>query len=70
MASWLRIGESSKSSKLMSLAIAKGDYIIKAFKMESKTCLSPLDANVVSMYGGSYQRGNTQLWREQSTRVC
>ena len=42
MASQLRIGESSKSLEMVSLQIiAKGDCMIKGFKMESKTSLSP-----------------------------
>ena len=44
MASRLRIGKSSESSKLLSLAKAKGYCMMKGFKMESKTSLSPSNA--------------------------
>jgi hypothetical protein len=36
--------ESSEFSKLISLPIDKGDYIIKGFKTESKKSLSPSNA--------------------------
>ena len=71
MASRLTIGESSESSKLIFLPIGKGDCIIKGFKMESKTSLSPFQCQEVtlqstaSMYEGSYQRNKKQLSKDQ-----
>ena len=44
MASRLTLKESSEFLKLISLPISKGDCIIKGFKMESKTSLSPSNA--------------------------
>ena len=44
MALQSRIGESSESSKLVFLAIAKGDGIIKGFKMKSTLSLSLTNA--------------------------
>ena len=67
MASRLKIGEKSDSSKSVSLPIAKGTCVIKGFKTESKTSLSPsnntLPSNtlmtlqsVANMYRVSYQK--------------
>lgn len=44
MALQLQIGESSEPSKLMPLAISKGDYMIKGCTMESNIFLSPSNA--------------------------
>lgn len=44
MASQSRIGESYESPKLVSLPIAKENYVINGFKMESKSSLSPTNA--------------------------
>ena len=44
MASRLTIGESSESPKFKSLPIDKGECTIKGFKPESKTSLSPSNA--------------------------
>ena len=76
MALRLRIGESSKSSKMVSLLIAKRvlcnqslqDRIINIFV--TFQCQELMLQSAASMYRGSYQRGSIQLSRKQSMRAC
>jgi hypothetical protein len=44
MASQSKFGKSFESSNLVFLPIAKGNYVINGFKMESKFSLSPTNA--------------------------